>query len=77
MIKLHLFTPEKRCLGGDMIAMYKLMNSDCRDGNRHFNLRSLTRTRGHNLKLEEKRFGLKLHRKLFMVRAAKDVDLPR
>ena len=68
---LNLFSLEKRRLRGDMISIYKYSNGDPSIVNRLFSKREFKMTRGHSLKLEEKRFNRKLRRGFFTVRAVR------
>ena len=70
--KLGLFTLEKRRLRGDLINMYKYIRGQYRDLSHHlFILRTVTVTRGHPLRLEERRFVHKHRRGFFTVRAVR------
>lgn len=53
---------------GDMLAIYKYLNGDASIREKLFSLRVCKRTRGHTMRLEEKRFNLKLGRGFFTVR---------
>ena len=57
---LNLFSLEKRHLRGDMISIYKYHTGDPTIVINLFCGREFNKTRGHSLKLEEKRFNLKL-----------------
>ena len=70
--ELNLFSLEKRRLRGDMINMYKYIRGPYNElGVELFTLRSTQRTRGHSLRLEEKRFRLQIRKGFFTVRAVK------
>ena len=68
---LNLFSLEMRRLRGDMISIYKYSKGDPSIGNKLFSKREFKMTRGHSLKLEEKRFNLKLREGFFTVRAVR------
>lgn len=65
---LSSFSLEKRCLRGEMIAIYTFLNGDSSIGKKLFSLRLLKGTCGHSMKVEEKWFNLKLHKGFFTVR---------
>uniref|UniRef100_UPI001D0F42FD hypothetical protein n=1 Tax=Klebsiella pneumoniae TaxID=573 RepID=UPI001D0F42FD len=69
--ELNLFSLERRRLRGDMISMYKYRTGDPTIGRKLFQEREYKKTRGHSLKLEEKRFNLKMRRGFFTVRAVR------
>ena len=75
LAELNLFTLEKRRIRGDMINMYKYIRGPYSElGVELFTLRSTQRTRGHSLRLEEKRFPLQIRNGLFTVSVKKLVD---
>ena len=68
--KFGLFTLEKRRLRGDLITMYKYIRGQYRDLSHHLFI-PRTVTRGHPLRLEERRFLHKHRRGFFTVRAVR------
>lgn len=54
-----------------MIAIYKSLNGDSSIGRKWFNLRSLKKTCGHTLKLDQQWDNLKLYNGFFTVRMVK------
>ncbi|XP_073516627.1 uncharacterized protein [Phyllobates terribilis] len=70
--KLGLFTLEKRRLRGDLINMYKYIRGQYRDLSHDlFIPRMVTKTRGHTMRLEERRFLHQHRRGFFTVRAVR------
>ena len=70
--ELNLFTLEKRRLRGDMINMYKYIRGPYSElGVELFTLLSTQKTRGHSLRLEEKRFHIQIRKGCFTVRTVK------
>ncbi|KAG8444342.1 hypothetical protein GDO86_009505 [Hymenochirus boettgeri] len=70
--KLQLCTLEKRRLRGDMITVYKYINGPYNKlSGALFTNRTCQRTRGHPLRLEEKRFRLQARKGFFTVRTVK------
>lgn len=59
----------------DTIAIYKPLNGDHKIKTNLFNFTFSTRTHGHNLKLEESRFNLKMGKGFFTVKSLIDVEL--
>lgn len=56
--------------------MYKYTKGDSSNCDKLFILRSLKRTHGHDLRLEERRFNFSLRKGLFTIRAVKKVEVP-
>ena len=70
--ELNVFFLEKRRIRGDMINMYKYIRGPySKLGVELFTLRSTQKTRGHSLRLVEKRFHLQIWKGFFTVRAVK------
>lgn len=69
--ELNLFSLEKRRLRGDMILMYKCCTGDDPSIGKKLFSSKANKTRGHSLKLEEKRFNLKTRRRFFTVRTVR------
>ena len=67
--KLNLPTLKYRRIRGDMINVYKILNSNNADSNKLLPLnKSKYKTRGHDRKLEKNRFNCKLRQCSFSVR---------
>ncbi|KAG8544284.1 hypothetical protein GDO81_022785 [Engystomops pustulosus] len=67
-----IFSLEKRRLRGDLIIMYKYVNGQYKDLSKDlFIPRPVTRTRGHPLRLEERRFYHQHRQRFFTVRAVR------
>ena len=72
LTQLGLFSLEKRRLRGDLINMYKYIRGQYRDLSHNlFIPRTVTVTRGHPLRLEERRFVHKHRRGFFTLRAVR------
>ncbi|KAE8603301.1 hypothetical protein XENTR_v10014290 [Xenopus tropicalis] len=72
LLRLRLFSLEKRRLRGDMITLYKYIRGDYRQlGDVLFSHKNNQRTRGHSFRLEERSFHLKQRRWFFTVRAVR------
>ncbi|XP_053315740.1 uncharacterized protein LOC128483538 [Spea bombifrons] len=70
--KLKLYTLEKRRLRGDMITLYKYMQGQYKElFSDLFINRNIQRTRGHPLRLEERRFHRRQRKGFFTVRTIK------